>query len=261
MKIISSINSLRKIITSYRKKGKTIGFVPTMGALHDGHLSLIKKCRKDNDIVIVSIFVNPTQFGPQEDFKSYPRDKKKDCQLAKKSGCDIVFYPTVAAIYPEGTSTIIDVPDLSKGLCGTKRPGHFRGVATVVAKLFNIVNPDTAYFGQKDFQQAAVIKKMSADLNFPIAIKTAPTFREKDGLAMSSRNVYLSSTQRTEASILYSSLHHVKCKILDGERSTSRITSFIKKNIEKTSGKIDYIECRDAETLKTIKKFQRVYES
>jgi pantoate--beta-alanine ligase len=255
MKTISSITSLKKIIAAQRKKGKTIGFVPTMGAFHDGHLSLIKKCRQENDIVVVSIFVNPTQFGPKEDFSTYPRNKMRDCRLANEYGCDIVFYPSVATMYPEDRMTMIEVPNVSEGLCGAKRPGHFRGVATIVAKLFHIVTPDTAYFGQKDFQQVAVIRKMTADLNFPITIKTVPTFRETDGLAMSSRNVNLSANHRKEAAVLYQALTHAKDKIFAGEMHSSAIRSLIRSQINRTSGVIDYIECRDAKTLKPVKKF------
>lgn len=233
-----------------------IGFVPTMGALHEGHLSLIKKCRKENDVVVVSIFVNPIQFGPNEDFVTYPRHKTQDCTLAKQAGCDIIFYPSVKTLYPRIPSTTIDVPGVSDGLCGSKRPGHFRGVATIVAKLFNIANPHRAYFGQKDFQQVAVIKKMTADLNFPVAIKSVPTKRSKDGLAMSSRNIYLSTKQRQEAPIIYQSLRLAKQKILNGNCDVSSIQRFIREKISTTSGKIDYIECRDAKSLTPLKIFK-----
>lgn len=256
MKIISSINPLRQLIAAHRKKGKTIGFVPTMGAFHSGHLALIKKCRKDNDITVVSIFVNPIQFGPKEDFHAYPRDKQHDCRLAKECGCDIVFYPSVSAMYPHKPITTIDVPVVSEGMCGQTRPGHFRGVATVVAKLFHIVMPDTAYFGQKDFQQVAVIKKMITDLNFPISIKVIPTVREQNGLAMSSRNMYLTAQEREDAAVLYEALKLAKDRIENGERRVDPISALIRSCISRTSGKIDYIECRDANTLEPIKMFR-----
>ena len=252
MKTISSIYALRKILAAHRRKKHTIGFVPTMGALHEGHLSLIRRCRKDDDIVVVSVFVNPTQFGPREDFKLYPRNRANDLALARSAGCDIVFFPSVSAIYPRGKSTTVTVPEVSQGLCGSKRPGHFQGVATIVAKLFNIVQPEHAYFGQKDYQQVVVIKRMVADLNIPLHIHTVPTFREPDGLAMSSRNRYLSPRQRNEAAVIYRSLTLAKSRIAEGERSSVKIKSIIRRQISKTSGRIDYIECADAYTLQPL---------
>ena len=256
MKTISSIYSLRKFLAPYRAKGRSIGFVPTMGALHDGHLALIRRCRKENDLVVVSIFVNPTQFGPKEDFRAYPRNKKQDCALAESASCDIVFAPSVAAMYPTEKGTTIDVPELSQGLCGAKRPGHFQGVATVVTKLFNIVQPDQAYFGQKDYQQVAVIKQMVVDLNLPVCVHTVPTFREPDGLAMSSRNRYLTCGQRKEAPVIYRALQLAKTRISEGEQSTAKIKALIRRAITSTSGKIDYIECVNAQTLKPITRVQ-----
>jgi len=252
MRIISSITSIQKRVAKYRTQEQTIGFVPTMGAFHEGHLSLIKRCRKDSDIVVVSIFVNPIQFGPNEDLAAYPRNTQRDCRLAQKYGCDILFYPSATAMYPHPAITTINVPDVSEGLCGEKRPGHFTGVATVVAKLFHIVLPDIAYFGQKDFQQIAVIRKMVSDLNFPIRIKTVPTVREKDGLAMSSRNIYLTDQERKEAPVIYQSLKRAKQKILSGERRPEALIAFIRSCIAQTSGTIDYIECLDAQTLEPI---------
>ena len=256
MKIISSIRSLRKYLNTYRCKNKSIGFVPTMGALHEGHLALIRKCRKENDIVVISIFVNPAQFGLKEDYTAYPRDKKHDCALARHCGCDIVFYPSVSAMYPGGFTASVTVKDISEILCGARRPGHFQGVATVVAKLFNIVEPRRAYFGQKDFQQVVVIRHLIKDLNFPVALRTLATVREKNGLALSSRNSYLSKEQHEEAAVLYRSLRCAKRKILDGERKASRIKSLIKHMIRSTSGTIDYIACVDSKTLEPLTHFE-----
>lgn len=256
MKIISSITELRKHLAACRRSRKTIGFVPTMGALHQGHLSLIKASRRENDMTVLSIFVNPTQFGPKEDLKAYPRPKKQDCRLAREAGCDIVFYPSVKTMYPDGQTTVIDVPGVSEGLCGQRRPGHFRGVATVVAKLFHLVMPDNAYFGRKDYQQVTVIKKMVADLNFPIKIKEVATVREPDGLAMSSRNSYLNQCQRREAVILYQSLRAAKDIVRAGERRASVIRASIRRRISQTSGRLDYIACVDAKTLKPVTQFK-----
>ena len=254
MKIISSINRLRSEIALARKEEKSIGFIPTMGALHEGHLSLIRQCRKENDLVVVSIFVNPIQFGPKEDYAAYPRNKKKDSTLAYKAGCDILFYPNVHQLIPSGFNTHVEVPKLSKHLCGERRPGHFKGVATIVAKLFNIVMPDKAYFGQKDFQQLAVIRKMVSDLNFPVSIKSIKTVREDDGLAMSSRNVYLSPKERLESPVIYQALLEAKKTALAGNLDASQIKELIRRRINDTSGRIDYIECVDEKNLSPIKK-------
>lgn len=186
--------------------GRTVGFVPTMGALHEGHLSLVRMCREENDIVVASVYVNPTQFGPAEDLSQYPRDLEGDREKLKKEKVDILFLPDDSVMYPKGFSTFIEVGSLSERLCGAYRPGHFRGVATVVAKLFNIVSPVRAYFGQKDFQQTLVIKKMVRDLNSAVDVVICPTIRESDGLAMSSRNAYLRPEERKAASVIYRSL-------------------------------------------------------
>ena len=207
MKIIHSINQMASVSKRLRADGQAIGFVPTMGALHEGHLSLMRKARKENDVVVVSIFVNPIQFGPQEDYRRYPRNLRQDARLCSKEGVGIIFYPQAKDIYPQGYKTYVDVEDLSKVLCGKFRPGHFSGVATVVTKLFNIVNPDIAYFGQKDAQQAIIIQRMAKDLNMPIKIKVMPTVREKDDLALSSRNAYLSKSERKDAAVLYQALN------------------------------------------------------
>jgi len=255
MQTIQTIARLRKILETARKTGKTIGFVPTMGAFHQGHLSLIRQCKKENARRVVSIFVNPTQFGPKEDYRQYPRNKRRDCRLAAEAGADIIFYPSADEMYPSGHSTLIDTGDLTRTLCGKSRPGHFHGVATVVAKLFLIVGPDRAYFGQKDYQQTVVIRKMVRDLNFPVRIKVVETMRESDGLAMSSRNIYLTPRERSEAGTLYASLKTAKHEVLEGELSVARIKARIRSMILKTSGRIDYIECVDAQTLRPIKRF------
>lgn len=255
IKIIRSIKELQKIIKSYKRKGKTIGFVPTMGAFHKGHLSLMRQAKKDCDICVVSIFVNPIQFGPKEDFKKYPRDLKKDETLSRLSEVDIIFYPSVNQMYPSEFKTFIEVKDLSNILCGKFRPGHFRGVATVVAKLFNIVMPDIAYFGQKDAQQAVIIQKMARDLNMPLKIKVMPIVREPGGLAMSSRNVYLNPQERKDAVVLYQALKKAKALIKNGECSVKKIVSAIKKEIldRNTVSKIDYVECVSSDDLSPLK--------
>jgi len=233
--------------------------VPTMGALHQGHLSLIKLARKHADFVVVSIFVNPTQFGPQEDYKKYPRDLKKDAALCKSAGADLIFSPLPDEIYPKGFSTYINVEGLTQGLCGASRPGHFRGVATVVYKLFNIVRPDVAVFGQKDAQQLAVIKQMTKDLDLPVKIIGAPIVRERDGLAMSSRNAYLTMEERSEAPALYRALLKAKALAVSGQRSAVGIKSESKKILYRDAplGEIDYIEIVDNKTLKPISEIQK----
>ncbi len=259
MIVARSIPKVREIVNRAKRKAKIVGFVPTMGALHEGHLSLVRRARKECDFVVVSIFVNPTQFGPQEDFSRYPRNFKQDKLLLEKEGVDLVFYPTVSTMYPQQFSTYVEETSLSKYLCGKYRPGHFKGVCTVVAKLFNIVQPDVAYFGQKDFQQAQIIKRMVRDLNFPIKIKVLPIVREKDGLAMSSRNYYLTPSQRKKASFLYQALLLAKKFIQRGERDSSylkkELENFIKRNIPEA--KIDYIAFVSPSTLKDIDKITK----
>ncbi|OGF12425.1 MAG: pantoate--beta-alanine ligase [Candidatus Edwardsbacteria bacterium GWE2_54_12] len=259
MKIIKTIKQVRQIIALQKKQGKRIGFVPTMGALHEGHLSLIRMAKKHSDFVVVSIFVNPTQFGPKEDFKKYPRDLKKDAALCQSAGADLIFSPSPEEIYPKGFSTYIDVEGLTQGLCGVSRPGHFRGVATVVAKLFNIVQPDAAVFGQKDAQQLAVIRRMTADLDLPVKIIGAPIVREGDGLAMSSRNAYLTLEERAEAPTLYRALLKAKALADSGQRTAGRIKGEIKKILYRDAplAEIDYIEIVDNETLKPVKQIKK----
>ena len=253
MKIIDSIPRMSTFSKILKKEGKVIGFVPTMGYLHEGHLSLIKTAKKHTDVVIVSVFVNPIQFGPSEDFDKYPRDPKRDEDLACFAGADVIFYPSTKEMYPKGYSTYVDVENLTEGLCGASRPGHFRGVATVVAKLFGIVKPNMAYFGQKDAQQAIVIKKMVKDLNMDVELKVLPTVREPDGLAMSSRNINLSGPERQDAFVLYLSLNKAESMIKEGEREAKKIIKAMKDLIEeKKSARIDYVSIVDTENLKPL---------
>ena len=227
-----------------------------MGFLHEGHLSLIRRARKENKTVVVSIFVNPAQFGQNEDYKEYPRDLRKDAALCRKEGVDYIFYPAVKAMYPKGYSTYVKVEGLTENLCGKFRPVHFRGVTTVVAKLFNIVMPDAAYFGQKDAQQAAVIKRMAEDLDMGIRIKVMPTVRERDGLAMSSRNAYLSPDERRAAPTVYRALQLAGDLIKLGDRDTANIKSEMRKMLSGIAAKIDYISIVDPEDLKGLKKIK-----
>lgn len=254
MQIITAIAAVRSVLQKAKRQNKTIGFVPTMGALHEGHMALIRQSRQNNDVTVVSIFVNPTQFGPREDFNKYPRQIKQDCLLLKKEKVDILFLPSSERMYPQPYLTYINVERLSDTLCGKSRPGHFRGVATIVAKLLLIINPNILYLGQKDAQQCIVIKRMINDLNFNTKVEIVPTVREADGLAKSSRNVYLNPQQRKEAVVLSQSLFLAKRKIKQGTREISTIKKTIRALIQKrSSGKIDYIECVDAQTLMPLK--------
>ena len=259
MKIIRTIKQVRQAIAIQKKQGKMIGLVPTMGALHEGHLSLIRLAKKHSDFVVVSIFVNPAQFGPKEDFKKYPRDLKKDAALCQTAGADLIFAPAPEEIYSKNFSTYVNVEGLTQGLCGASRPGHFRGVATVVAKLFNIVRPDVAVFGQKDAQQLVVIRQMTADLDLPVKIIGAPIVRERDGLAMSSRNAYLTLEERAEATMLFRALLKAKALADSGQGTAVRIKNEIKKILYRDAplGEIDYIEIVDNETLKPVKQVQK----
>jgi pantoate--beta-alanine ligase len=254
VKVVDTITRMRILAKSIKKEGKTIGFVPTMGYLHEGHLSLARAAKKDADVAVMSIFVNPVQFGPKEDFAKYPRDLKRDKNLAASAGIDIIFIPAVNDMYPAGYSTYINVEGLAGTLCGSVRPGHFRGVTTVVAKLFGIVSPDIAYFGQKDAQQAIIVKKMADDLSTGIEIKMMPIIREPDGLAMSSRNIYLSARERDDASILHKALKKAEEMISAGERAPGKVTTQMRRIIEKAaSAKIEYISTVDASLLNEVK--------
>jgi len=255
MKVISEPRKLNRIIKEYSCGKKIIGLVPTMGALHPGHLSLINRAKKENDIIVASIFVNPMQFSPKEDLKKYPRPLKKDLSLLRQCGVDFVFLPSDKTMYSPNFSSFIEVGGLSDKLCGIYRPGHFKGVATVVAKLLNIVRPDNLYIGQKDAQQAVIIKRLVDDLNFNVKVKIMPTVREKDGLALSSRNIYLNNRQREQAPVLYKALSLAGALIKNGQRDALRVISRMKELInKKAQAKIDYISIVDLENLENIKK-------
>ncbi|MBI4712319.1 MAG: pantoate--beta-alanine ligase [Planctomycetes bacterium] len=270
MLVINKINPLKAKIGALKRKGLTIGFVPTMGALHEGHLSLMRRAGRETDIVVVSIFVNPMQFGPKEDYKRYPRPVQQDLHLCRSAGVDIVFSPSDKEIYPFTarpfrtspqasdtlTRTFVDMYKLTETMCGKSRPGHFRGVLTVVNKLFNIVEPDIAYFGQKDYQQALVIKQMVTDLNMDVQVKVMPIVREKDGLAMSSRNKYLTPAERQEAICLYRALLKATELICSSRRPVSavKIIGAMKGIINSVRhSRIDYIAVVDPQTLEPIK--------
>ena len=255
MKVYKNISSLIKKVREVKKQGYKIGLVPTMGFLHEGHMSLIRKARKDTDCVIVSIFVNPAQFNPKEDFEKYPRDFKKDFTLCEKEDVDIIFAPEIKKMYPDSYATYVNVEKITDTLCGASRPGHFRGVSTIVAKLFNIIMPDIAYFGRKDAQQAIMIRRMAEDLNMGVEIKVMPIVREKDGLAMSSRNVYLNRKERSEAQCIYKSLKSAKKLFNSGERDSKKIINRIKRIIDsQPDTKIDYTAIVGTKDLRDIKK-------
>lgn len=254
MKIINNIKEIRKQVKDWKNDGLSIALVPTMGYLHEGHESLIKKASEDNDKVIVSIFVNPMQFGINEDLSTYPRNIDRDSDICEKNGASLIFNPSVEEMYTDGFSTFVDLNNLTSGLCGKSRPTHFRGVCTVVSKLFNIVNPDKAYFGQKDAQQLSIIKQMVTDLNFDIEIVSCPIVREADGLAKSSRNTYLSKEERQASTIINKSLKKAKTLIKSGERDSKNVIDFIKNEINKEPlAKIDYVSIVDNKTIKNIK--------
>ena len=236
----------------------SVGFVPTMGYLHDGHLALVKQARAENSVVVASIFVNPTQFGPTEDFKAYPRDTERDLAVLRKEKTDIVFMPSAEEMYPEGFSSWVEVEKVTDQLEGSCRPGHFKGVATVVAKLFNIVEPTRAYFGQKDAQQVLVIKKMVADLNMNLEVIVSPTVRESDGLAMSSRNIYLNPQERQAATVLFKALTLAQNTFKKGERNAETIRQQMASLISKEPlAKIEYVSIADTQTLEELSKIDR----
>ncbi|MBT1247838.1 MULTISPECIES: pantoate--beta-alanine ligase [unclassified Thermosipho (in: thermotogales)] len=255
MVIVEKVDEMKKISRSLN--GKSIGFVPTMGYLHEGHLSLVRAARKENDVVVVSIFVNPTQFGPNEDYDNYPRNLERDLKLLESESVDYVFIPTNEEMYEKDFSTYVEEVSLSKFLCGAKRPGHFRGVCTVVTKLFNIVRPTRAYFGQKDAQQFRVLRRMVRDLNFDVKLKEMPIVREKDGLAMSSRNIYLTKEERKEATRLYKSLLKAKELVKSGVVDVKIIRDEMRKILEHPLLKIDYIEIVDEENLMPVEIIDR----
>jgi pantoate--beta-alanine ligase len=251
MKTIREIEELRHALGVARGLGKCIGFVPTMGFLHDGHLALIKASVERRNVTVVSIFVNPTQFGPNEDLASYPRDLTSDEALCREAGVDIVFAPEARDVYPSEFQTFVEPGDLAKPLCGAFRPGHFRGVATVVAKLFNMVQPDLAFFGQKDFQQCAVVRRMVRDLDLPLAIVSVPTVREADGLAMSSRNSYLSANDRQRALCISRGLFATEAAFRGGERQAATLVELAKEGLAEVD-RLQYLELVDAETLQPM---------
>ena len=251
--VVETRDALRVELAGARLAGKTIGFVPTMGALHAGHAALIQQARQENDFVIVSIFVNPTQFGPNEDFQRYPRPFDKDVALCEELGVDLIFHPAPEALYPPGYRTYVEVTGLQNGLCGATRPGHFRGVATVVLQLFNLVNPDRAYFGQKDAQQVRIIQQLVSDLHLRVKAVVAPTVRDSDGLALSSRNQYLDPEQRRHAPVLWQALNEARARIEAGERDAVAIQRFLTERINATPGAVlDYAAVVDANSLEPI---------
>lgn len=254
MKILNTIAEVKEFVKSKKSEGKSIGLVPTMGYLHEGHASLIKKSASENDTTIVSVFVNPTQFGPNEDLDKYPRDIENDMNVAENAGAEIIFHPTPSEMYGEGYSTYVSVENLTTELCGKSRPTHFRGVTTVVSKLFNITQADRAYFGQKDAQQLAVIKRMVKDLNFNLEIVACPIVREESGLAKSSRNVYLSDEEKKQALVLSRSLKEAEQMFDNGERNAEVIIKKIKEILKSSPlANIDYVEIVDFDTIQPIK--------
>ena len=258
MKIVDKILDVRLQVSEWKKDGLKVGFVPTMGYLHEGHESLIKKAASQNDKVVVSIFVNPIQFGPTEDLESYPRDLDRDSKLCEKAGADLIFHPQKEEMYFADFCTFVDMNGLTEGLCGKTRPIHFRGVCTVVSKLFNIVTPDRAYFGQKDAQQLAIIKQMVRDLSIGVEVVGCPIVREEDGLAKSSRNTYLSKEERQAAVVLSKSLEVGKKLLQEGERDSSKVISAITEVINKEPlAKIDYVNIVDSLSLQEVQKIEK----
>ncbi len=253
MRIITTIDEMKKEARDLRFRGRGIGFVPTMGYLHEGHLSLVRKSIVATDVTVASIFVNPTQFGPDEDFEQYPRDMERDTQILDEMGVDIVFCPKAEEMYPKGYKTYVELPELQTKLCGQSRPGHFRGVCTVVLKLFHIIQPDKAFFGQKDAQQAIILKKMAKDLNMDVAIEILPIIRHGDGLAMSSRNTYLDEKGRKAASCLWRSLSAARTMFERGERDAQKILQEIRDILQQEPmARIDYAEIVDTEELNPL---------
>ena len=257
MRILRSPQALYSALQRLIQKGSTVGFTPTMGYLHDGHLSLVRRSKKENDITVVSIFVNPLQFGPKEDYSRYPRNFRRDAGLLKTAGADLLFAPEAGALYPEGFQTTVTVGELAKGLCGKRRPAHFAGVATVVSKLLNIVGPCRLYLGKKDYQQFKVIERMARDLDLPVKAVMCPIVREKDGLAMSSRNVFLPPLERAEALLLNQALLAGESAVMRGERSAAKLR---KTMLEVLRGarlaRVDYAEIVDAATLRPMVKLR-----
>lgn len=250
MKVLTNAEEMRFLSRGERTRRGRLGLVPTMGALHDGHLSLVRAARSRSDVVAATIFVNPTQFGPTEDFAKYPRNLEADCALLEREGVELVFAPSVDEMYPRGAVTWVVVEAMSDRLCGGSRPGHFRGVTTVVSKLFHIVEPDLAFFGQKDAAQVAIIKRMVRDLNLLVSIEVCPIVREPDGLALSSRNSYLTPEERKSALVLYRSLMRVQEEFAKGERDTAKLVAAGKQKFtEEPGARLDYLEIVDPDSL------------
>src|SRR5438067_699045 len=256
--VVTTVAEVRAVIEAVRRQGKTVGLVPTMGALHEGHAALVRAARRASDFVVVSIFVNPAQFGPKEDVARYPRAPEADQKLCTEAGADLVFAPAVGEVYPEHSVTFVEVKGLGEVLEGASRPGHFRGVCTVVLKLFNIVRPDAAHFGAKDFQQARIIRQIVRDLNVPVEVRVEPTVREADGLAMSSRNRYLSSAERAAAPGIYRALRRVRERALAGEVDAARLESALHAELSAIPGaRADYARVVDADTLRPLARLDR----
>jgi pantoate--beta-alanine ligase len=254
VKIIKSLQEIRDYSLQQRQRGKKIGFVPTMGALHAGHFSLLKRAQELSDISVMSIFVNPTQFGPREDYRKYPRPFDKDCAAAEQAGCDVMFAPAASDMYPQNFATYVTVEEMGKKLCGISRPNHFRGVATVVLKFFNIIMPDVAVFGQKDAQQALLLKRMVTDLTMPVKLVIAPTVRESDGLAMSSRNVYLTNAEREQAPLIFKGLTAAQRLFESGRKNAKTLRNAIEEVYNKAKQfSPEYIEIVDAVRLDPVR--------
>lgn len=257
MDVISTKKGIVRTCEELRREGHSIGFVPTMGFFHEGHLSLMRRAKEENDVAVVSIFVNPLQFGPSEDFADYPRDLASDLDKARSLGVDVVFCPNVSEMYPEGFRTYVDVKDLTVVLCGASRPGHFQGVATVVCKLFNLVRPHRAYFGQKDAQQVVVIRRMVKDLDMGIDVIEMPTVREGDGLAMSSRNVYLTPSEREQAVVIWRALESAQQRVAKGERDARTLREHVRSVIETApDARIEYVTVCDAQDLRELERIE-----
>jgi pantoate--beta-alanine ligase len=253
MQVVKTVNEVREIVKEWRKQGYSVGLVPTMGYLHEGHQSLIRKSASQNDRTVVSVFVNPIQFGPTEDLETYPRDLERDKKKVEEAGGNLIFNPEPSEMYPDHFTSFIDTTETTELLCGARRPIHFRGVCTVVGKLFNIVMPDSAYFGQKDAQQLATIKRFARDLNFNVKIVPCPIIREDDGLAKSSRNTYLSPAERKAALILSQSLAKGKAAIENGEKNANKIINIIKENLEtEPLARVDYVEVVDFDNIQRV---------
>jgi pantoate--beta-alanine ligase len=258
MRVVRSVAEMKAVSRELRERGKRIGLVPTMGYLHEGHLSLVRECRAKSDVTVVSIFVNPAQFGPKEDLGSYPRDLERDSGMLEREGVDYIFHPEPSDMYPEGYRTYVTMEDLEDRLCGRSRPGHFRGVCTVVLKLFNIVRPDAAFFGWKDAQQVIILRRMAADLDLDVRVEALPLVRAADGLALSSRNSYLSAEERKAALVLSRSLAEARRRIGEGERDAGVISRSIAEAVAaEPLARLDYIEIADPGTLRPLERIDR----